>query len=62
MCSREQLNIYTLSDKKVLSRTLKSSSAQRSAVTFKGSRWNPLDMVLALTFPEKPLKLLEKNL
>ena len=29
---------YTLSEKKVLSRTLKGSSAQRSAGTFKGSR------------------------
>ena len=28
----------TLSEKKVLSRTLKGSSAQRSAGTFKGSR------------------------
>ena len=45
--------LYTLR-KKVLSRTLKGSSAQRSAGTFKGSRWNPLEMVLGETLPEEP--------
>ena len=45
---------YTLSEKRVLSRTLKGSPAQRSAGTFKGSRWNPLEMVLCGTLPEEP--------
>ena len=40
--------------KRVLSRTLKGSSAQRSAGTFKGSRWNPLEMGLGGTLPEEP--------
>ena len=43
----------TLSEKKVLSRTLKDSSAQRSAGTFNGSRWNPLEMILGGTLPEE---------
>ena len=38
----------------VLSRTLKGSSAQRSAGTFKGSRWNLLEMVLGGALPEEP--------
>ena len=33
---------------------LKGSSAQRSAGTFKGSRWNPLEMVLRGTLTEEP--------
>ena len=45
---------YTLSEKKVLSRTIKGSSAQRSAGTFKGSRWKPLEMILGETLPEEP--------
>ena len=43
----------TLSEKRVLSRTLKGSSAQRSAGTFKGSRQRPLEMVLGGTLPEE---------
>ena len=46
--------LLTLSEKKVLSRTLKGSSAQRSPGTFKGSTWNPLEMVLGGTLPEEP--------
>ena len=46
--------LTTLSEKKVLSRTLKGSSAQRSARTFKGFRGNPLEMVLGGTIPEAP--------
>ena len=45
---------HTLSEKRVLSGTLKGFSAQRSARTFKGSRWNPLEMVLGGTLPEEP--------
>ena len=44
----------TLSEKRVLSRTFKGSSAQRSAGTFKGSRWNLLEIVLGGTLPEDP--------
>ena len=40
--------------KKVLSRTLKGSSAQRSAGTFKDSRRNPLEIGLGGTLPEEP--------
>ena len=40
--------------KKVLSRTLKGSSAQRSAETIKGSRGNSLEMVLGETLLEEP--------
>ena len=47
-------NINTLSEKRVLSRTLKSSSAQRSAGTFKGSTWNLLEMILGGTLLEEP--------
>ena len=46
----------------ILSRTLKGSSAQRSAGTFKGSRKNPLEMVLGGTLPEEPYKVLAKSL
>ena len=35
-------------------RTIKGSSAQRSAETFKGSRWNLLEMVLGGTLSEEP--------
>ena len=48
------LHNTTLSEKRVLSRTLKGSSDQRSAGTFNGYRWNPLEMVLGGTFPEEP--------
>ena len=48
------LILPTLSEKKVLSRTLKGSSAQRSAGTFKGTRLNPLEMVLSGTLPKEP--------
>ena len=45
---------YTLR-KKVLSRTLKASSAQLSAGIFKGSsRWNPLEIILGGNLPEEP--------
>ena len=42
----------TILDKKGVSRTLKGSSAQRSAGTFKGSRYNPLELVPGGTFFE----------
>ena len=51
----QQFLMYIHSQKKkVLNRTLKGSSAQRSAGTFKGSRWNPLEMVIGGTIPEEP--------
>ena len=47
------MNPYILR-KNVLSRTLKGSSVQPSAGTFKGSRWPPLEMILGGTLPEEP--------
>ena len=53
--NRVSVYYYIHSQKKgVLSRTLKGSSAQRSAGTFKGSRWKPLEMFLGRTLPEEP--------
>ena len=60
--------LHTLSEKRVLSRTLKVeprvktlgrlkrilSMTLTSAGIFKGSRWNPLEMVLGGTLPEEP--------
>ena len=54
VCENHAISCLTLSEKRVLSRTLKGSSAQRSVGTFKGSRWNPLEMVLGGTLPEEP--------
>ena len=54
MKENEPFWAITLSEKRVLSRTLKGSSAQLSAGTFKGSRWNLLEMVLGGTLPEEP--------
>ena len=51
---RKDCICYTLRKKRVLNRTLKGSSAQRSDGTFKGSRWNPLEMVLGGTLSEEP--------
>ena len=53
-CSSTRVFLLIFSGKKVLSRTFKGSSAQRSAGTFKGSRWNPLEMALGGTLPEEP--------
>ena len=53
-CDANPSNQGTLSEKKVLSRTLNGSSAQRSVGTFKGDRSNLLQMVLGGTLPEEP--------
>ena len=45
---------YCTIRKRVLSRTLKISSAQRSAGTFKGSRQNHLELVLGGTLLKEP--------
>ena len=51
------MKAYTLRKK-----TLKGSSVQRSAGTFKGSRWDSLEMVLGGTLPEEPWKVFAKKL